>query len=65
MGKTIDGKYTYSLEDCRCEYCLHVEARTGRCRAAECCCVEEINQAPLHFPPNGFERPERRAPCRG
>ena len=61
----IDGKYIYSLDDCRCEFCLYVDAGTGRCHAAECCCVEEIDQAPQHFPPDGYEQRKRCAPCRG
>jgi len=65
MGKVINGKYIYSMEDCRCEDCLYVEARTGRCRAKECCCIEEIAEAPLHFPPDGFDRQKRSRVCRG
>ena len=65
MGKVIDGNHIYSLDDCRCEYCLYVDAKTGRCHAAKCCCVEEIKQAPLHFPPDGFEHRKRGASCLG
>lgn len=65
MGKIVDGNYVYSLDDCRCEFCLHIDTKTGRCRAAECCCVEEIKQAHRHFPPDGFEQQKRGAPCRG
>lgn len=65
MGKVIDGNYIYSLDDFRCEFCLYQDAKTGRCQSAKCCCAEEIEKAPRHFPPDGLERRKRGAPCRG
>lgn len=34
-------KYEYTLEDCACEYCLHVNVRTQKCKLDECCCLKE------------------------
>lgn len=65
MGKIIAGKYIYSLDDCRCEYCLYFQIGAGGCRLAECCCLEEKDRALVHFPPYGFERRKRGTPCRG
>lgn len=65
MGKIIDGKYIYSMEDCRCEDCLHYEAKAGGCRTVTCCCREEKHEAVRHFPPDGLDRQRRRRICRG
>ena len=65
MGKYVDGKYIYSMDDCRCSVCLHVYRKTGLCRLAECCCLDEKREALLHFPPDGYERRKGRAPCLG
>lgn len=65
MGKTIDGKYIYSMEDCRCDDCLHFDRKAGGCQVATCCCMEEKREAVRYFPPDGFDRQRRRRVCRG
>jgi hypothetical protein len=65
MGKTIDGKYVYSPDDCACELCLYFDDQDEMCSLAECCCLEEKREALLHFPPDGYERRKGGAPCRG
>ncbi len=65
MGKYVKGQYVYSMEDCHCSTCLHVDRKTGMCKISECCCREEKREALLHFPPDGYERKKGRAKCRG
>lgn len=40
MGKD----YEYTLEDCRCEYCLYFDSKEG-CQQEVCCCLEEKRTA--------------------
>lgn len=40
MGKGYD----YTLEDCRCEYCLYFDSKEG-CQQEVCCCLEEKRAA--------------------
>jgi hypothetical protein len=65
MGKVIDGKYIYSMEDCRCEDCLHYEPKAGGCQIPECCCLEEKMEALRYFPPDGYADAKRGVTCRG
>ncbi len=65
MGQYIDGRYIYSMDDCRCEDCLHFYRKTKSCRLPECCCLEEKRMAPLFFPPDGYEQKKGGARCRG
>ncbi len=67
MGKYVNGngKYVYSMDDCSCNVCAHYSAKRGGCQLEECCCLEEKQEAQRHFPPDGYERQKRGAPCRG
>lgn len=65
MGKVIDGKYIYSMEDCHCGDCLHFKSKTGGCKVDVCCCMDEKLEAVRHFPPDGFAKRGGAAPCRG
>ena len=65
MGKVIDGKYIYSMEDCRCEFCSHFILKAGGCQITTCCCLEEKQEAVRHFPPDGFDLRRWRKVWRG
>ena len=45
MGKTINGKYIYSIEDCRCEFCLYFYGNPKKCQINICCCLAEKEAA--------------------
>ena len=52
MGKVIDGKYIYSMEDCRRGDCLFFNPKTGGCQVETCCCENEKAEAKRFFPPD-------------
>jgi hypothetical protein len=65
MGQIFEGKFIYSLNDCRCRYCLHI-SESGACKLPRCCCLEEKREAIKYFPPDGLERKKRGGmPCPG
>ena len=64
------GKYTriynrfkyWSIEDCRCEYCVNYPGKDEPCPLEVCCCAEERREAFLRE--YGAPPDEEAIPCR-
>jgi len=38
-------KYEYTLDDCDCRFCLHLDKKMKECQLEFCCCLEEKRAA--------------------